>query len=40
MMSKRNSINFHSNTITARAANLALVKSENRLAVEVILEIF
>ena len=32
-MLKRNSINVHLNTITARTANSALVKSENRLAV-------
>ena len=32
-MLKRNSVNVHSNTDTARTASLALVKNENRLAV-------
>ena len=36
---KRNSINVHSNTRNTRTANLALIKSENRLAEKMFLEI-
>ena len=36
---KRNSIKVHSNTRNNRTANLALIKSENRLAEKVSLEI-
>ena len=36
---KRNSIKVHSNTCNTRTANLALIKSVNRLAEKVFLEI-